>query len=801
MFQRPSFRFYTSLAITLLTPVAMSAQEFALEHRLHRSGEAEVTQSDYARAEALLGWNARGLVTGNQVTPRWLPEDGRGRFWYRNRRVGGFEFILVDPTTGTREHAFHHPRLAAALSEATGEAFEPWHLPFETLAFNRGLDAVRVQTDDSTTWSCEISTYACERWAGDVESPVDAAVAPNGGWWALERDDNLWLRDLVTGESRALTTDGNGDVGWANHPEYRDLVTHERQGIPRPPVVAWSPDSRWILTHRLDERGVEPFHLLETRTGRPLLHSYRYPIPGDSVLPRFALFAFNVDSAERVRLDTDPMHMVDVTCCGPLQDSVWKTVQWSSDSQEVFFTRMDRGYQEVELLVAEPSTGEVRRVLHERSSTWLELNVGSSTIPNWRPVAQGAQVIWFSQRDGWGHLYRYEVSSGRLLNRITEGPWTVNDVLHLDESGPGGGWVYFTATGREEGEDPYHRHLYRVRLDGSGLEHLTPESADHDVKISPSGQWIVDTYSTPTSEPVTILRGADGREIRTLEEADFSELLATGWRWPWPFTVKARDGVTDIHGYLYLPSDFDSTRSYPVVDYIYPGPQSGAIGFRQAAVDPGGHPHALAELGFVVFTVDALGLPYRSRAFHQAGYGDLADNGLADHITALRQLALQYSWMDLSRVGIFGHSGGGFSSTRAILEYPEFYRVAVSRAGNHDNRSFGHYWGEKYHGPLASLAEGGDSYDRQANQELAHKLKGKLLLMYGTLDDRVHPNANLLLIDALVDANLDFDLVVLPNRNHGFGSEPYVIRRTWDHLVRHLLGVEPPPYRIRAPTP
>lgn len=799
MLQPPSFQLYSLLAVALLTPLTAAAQESTPHHRAHGSVEGGVDASDYARAEALLGWNARGLVTGNEVVPRWLAADGRERFWYKNRRVGGFEFIVVDPAAGSRDHAFDHPRLAAALSEATGEAFEPWKLP--TLALSEGLEAVRVQTDDSTSWSCQLSTYACEAWTGDVEGPVDEAVAPDGGWSAFERGDNLWVRDRATGEARAVTDDGNSDVGWANHPEYRDLVTHERQSIPRPPVLAWSPDSRWILTHRLDERGVEPFHLVEARIGRPLLHSYRYPIPGDSILPRFELFAFNVESGERVRLNTDPMDMVDVTCCGPLQDSVWKAVRWSPDSQEIFFTRMDRGYQKVELLVAHTSTGEVRQVLQEQSLTWLELNVGSSTLPNWRPVSQGSQVIWFSQRDGWGHLYLYDVASGSLLNRITQGAWTVNDILHVDEAGAGGGWVFFTATGREEGEDPYHRHLYRVRLDGSGLEHLTPEPADHEVKTSPSGSWIVDSYSTRTSEPLTVLRTPDGRQVQVLEEADFSGLLATGWRWPQPFTVKARDGVTDIHGYLYLPADFDSTRSYPVVDYIYPGPQSGAIGFRQASVDPGGHPHALAELGFVVFTVDAIGLPYRSRAFHQAGYGDLADNGLADHVTALTQLALRYSWMDLSRVGIFGHSGGGFSSTRAMLEYPEFYRVAVSRAGNHDNRSFGHYWGEKYHGPLEPLTEGGDSYDRQANQELAHQLRGKLLLMYGTLDDRVHPNANLLLIDALVEANLDFDLVVLPNRNHGFGNEPYVIRRTWDHLVRHLLGSEPPPYRIRAPIP
>jgi dipeptidyl-peptidase 4 len=790
--------FVALLVATALAGPAAARQTAGERTSAGPSARTTITADDYARAEALLGWNIRGLVTGAEVVPRWIAGDARERFWYRNRIAGGFEFILVDPAAGSRRRAFDHVRLASALSLAADTTYEPWKLPFDVIDIDPDRE-LRFATSDSVAWACDLSAWVCRSRDGRVADPVDVDRSPDGTMLAFEREDDLWIRDVTTGEERALTTDGDADVGWANHPEYRDYVTHTRNGIPRPPIVAWSPDSRRILTHRLDERGVERVGLWATGTGRGEVYSWRYPLPGDSLVPRFELFVFDPAAAERVRIDLPPIDMVDATCCGPMQDTVWKAVRWSPDGNEIFITRMERGHRAVELLVADPVSGNVRTVLRESARTWVELNPGTSTVPNWRPVAGGDQVIWYSQRDGWGHLYRVEVAGGQILNRITEGAWAVNDLLHVAEEAPGSGWVYFTATGRVEGRDPYYRHLYRARLDGSGIELLTPEDADHDVRMSPSGRWIVDTRSTRTSEPVTVLRAADGREVMVLEEADFSALLARGWSWPRPFTVKARDGATDLYGMLYLPAGYDPAGSYPVVDYIYPGPQVGPIGFRQADPAPGGDPHALAQLGFFVFTIDAMGTPYRSKAFHDAYFGDLADNGLPDHVTAIRQLGLEYPAMDLDRVGIFGHSGGGFSSTRAILRYPEFFKVAVSRAGNHDNRSFGYYWGEKYHGLVADVQDGGDSYDTQANQNIADRLVGKLLLMYGTLDDRVHPNANLLLIDALIDANIDFDLVVLPNRNHGFGSEPYVIRRTWDHLVRHLHGVEPPRYRILGP--
>jgi dipeptidyl-peptidase 4 len=480
---------------------------------------------------------------------------------------------------------------------------------------------------------------------------------------------------------------------------------------------------------------------------------------------------------------------VNTTCCWLATDTIVKDVRWGSGSDEVFFTAGQRDFKRLRLVAADTRTGEARVVLTETSPTFVETNLNSGGVPNWRPINGNREVVWFSERDGWGHLYLYDARSGELKNRITSGPWVVSDLLHVDEAGR---WVYFTAVGREAGRDPYFRHLYRVRLDGSGLQLLTPEDADHQVSISPSGRYILDNHSRRGSGPRTVVRRPDGALVREIQRADLRPLLATGWSYPEPFTVKARDGVTDLHGLLYRPSNFEPGRKYPIIDYIYPGPQVGSVGTRSFTTSAGGHAHALAELGFLVVQVDAMGTPLRSKAFHDSYYGNMADNGLQDHVVAIKQLAARHPFIDLDRVGIYGHSGGGFSSTGAMLRFPDFFKVAVSTAGNHDNRSYDYTWGEKYHGLLTRNADGSDSFDSQSNWRIADQLRGKLLLMYGTLDDNVHPTATLLLIDELMKHDKDFDLIVLPNRNHSFTDEPYVIRRTWDYFVEHLLGVEPP---------
>jgi len=499
-----------------------------------------------------------------------------------------------------------------------------------------------------------------------------------------------------------------------------------------------------------------------------------------------------VDGGGSVKLDQDPLPGDFAS-----SDTIWANVKWSDDGTQLYYTAQPRDFKTLELRVASVATGATRTIISESGPTLREATLSLGSPPNWRLLSGGNEVLWFSERDGWGHLYRLDANTGEVLNRVTEGPWLVYDVLHVDEDS---GWVYFLGMGREPERDPYFRQLYRARLDGSATELLTPEDADHNVTVAPSGSLFLDRYSRRDKAPVTVLRSAGGAITQTVEQADISDLLATGWQPPTAFTAKGRDGVTDVYGYLYFPTDFDSTKTYPVVDYVYPGPQVGPVLWRSFYLGGWAAEFSLPELGFVVFTIDAMGTPWRDKSFHDAYYQNMGDNGLPDHISALKQLAVTYPQLDLDRVGIFGHSGGGFASTDAILRHPDFFKVAVSGAGNHDNRAYYNAWGERYHGLLVEDDQGGDNYDSQANQNLAANLQGKLLLSYGTLDDNVHPNGTLRVIEELIKHNKDFDLMVFPNRNHGHAGDPYSIRRTWDYFVEHLLGATPPrEYELKGP--
>jgi dipeptidyl aminopeptidase/acylaminoacyl peptidase len=464
----------------------------------------------------------------------------------------------------------------------------------------------------------------------------------------------------------------------------------------------------------------------------------------------------------------------------------WADVEWYPDASHVAFVSSSRDHKEARLRVANASTGEVRDVLEEIVATQYESGEGGI---NWRVLPASNEVIWFSERSDWGNLYLYDLATGELKHPITTGEGPVLDIVRIDETSR---TLWFMGAGREPGRDPYFQHLYRVSLDGGQPRLLTPENANHSITVSPDGRFFVDTWSTPDSPPVTVVRELDdGDRVMTLEEADISRLRATGWTPPIPFTVKARDGVTDLHGLMYRPTDFDSTRSYPILNYLYPGPQSGSVGSRSFSAARSDK-RAIAELGFIVVEVDAMGTPTRSKSFHDAYYGDMGDNGLPDQITMIEQLAARHSWMDVDRVGIWGHSGGGFAAADAIMRYPDFYKVAVSQAGNHDNRLYEDDWGERYHGLLVEHPDGTTNYDNQANQLLAPNLRGKLLIAHGTLDGNVPPYSTLIVVNELIRHNKDFDLIMFPNRRHGFGNEPYMMRRRWDYFVKWLMGAEPP---------
>jgi dipeptidyl-peptidase 4 len=623
--------------------------------------------------------------------------------------------------------------------------------------------------------------YTCERPATELERVTNAVMSPEGRWAAFRRDHDLWIRDMSTQGEVRITQDGTERYGYAT----------DNEGWRRSdrPAVTWSRDGTKLLTYRLDERGVGEMHPLEMTQTRPRLHSWPYALPGDSVVPLHEWMVVDMSTRTARPLRTPPDHQRSTSCCGRLRGDAIADTEWSPDGRTVAFASVSRDYASVALRVADVATGVVRTVLEERNEPYFESSGGGRGVPNWRILYDRDEVLWYSARNGTGHLYLYDLRTGRLKNAITSGDWQVVDVLHVDERA---GVVWFTATGRERNRDPYYRHLYRARLSGRGLTLLTPEDADHVVSMSPDGQYFTDTFSTVTHPPVTVLRRTDGRLVATLEQADVSALAATGWAPPIPFTGLARDGVTELRGVMFRPSDFDPSRRYPIVNHIYPGPQVGSVGPRTFSASRRGNAQALAELGFIVVQIDGLGSPLRSLSFQAYYYGDIGDNGLEDQIAVMRQLAAEHPWIDLSRVGIYGHSGGGFATAAAMLQHSDFFHVGVASAGNIDNRGYTYYWGEKWQGLLVRNEDGTDSYTNQSVQLDAANLRGRLLLAYGTMDNNVHPNMTHLLIDELIRANRDFDLIVMPNRNHGFANEPYFMRRTWDYFVEHLRGERPP---------
>ena len=738
-------------------------------------------QVNYSNAEQLLGWHASTKLQNHEVDPNWI--HGEDRFWYRVARAEGHEFMLVDPDRSERRPAFDNERLASAMSMAADTAYDPVRLPFETFDYlDEELRSIRIRVDDQR-FECDVQQYDCT--VGDTipRSDESFVMSPDSTREAFVHEHDLWVRSVENGDSIRLTQDG--EEYWTyglRAPRAND----QKSGDPQEPSLRWSPDSRYIAVQRWDEREVEHMPMYSITSIRPQGFTYPYALPGDSIYPIGALHVVDVEAGanRRVEIDPDPAFM----SWASNQDSTWTT-----DSQRVRILTTERGHRHAQLVEVDAATGDHQVLAVESQPTFVDL--AHRGPPNW--YAGQRDVIWFSQRDGWGHLYRYD-RDGNLVNRITRGAWLAGHMMHVDEDRQR---IYFTAWGREADRHPYYTHFYRVNFDGSGLELLTPEDADHDIQVSPSGRYFIDARSTAHDAPIITLRSTEnGNTVLTLEEADISGVEALGWTPPEIFRVKARDGVTDIYGLLHKPSHFDPDERYPVVNYIYPGPQIGSVGSWGWGLGTRGNVRALAELGFIVLQIDHMGSPFRSKSFHDEYYGDMSDHGLPDHVAALRQLGSARPYMDLDRVGIYGHSGGGFASTAAILQYPDVFHVAVSTAGNHDNRRYGIHWGEKYQGLLErDTIQETDNYESQANQNYAEKLEGKLFLMTGDMDDNVHPAMTYKVAHALIEANKDFDFLILPDRAHGL-NEPYVIRRTWDYFVKHLRGEEPPhEYVIRRP--
>ncbi|MEO7218522.1 MAG: DPP IV N-terminal domain-containing protein [Gemmatimonadaceae bacterium] len=743
-------------------------------------GDAQDMRATYERAARFLPNALDSLVLHSDVQPHWLHDSSR--FWYRTRSEAGKRFMLVDPARGTRDPAFDHDRLAAALQAATHTPITGAALPFDSIAFVSDDAVLRVRLKDQQ-WSCDIAAYRCAADAGDSTSADSATAAqvrsPDGRWLAFLRHHDLYIRSTHTGEEIRLTSDGAQDYDYVGAlPSPIAMIRAGRQDIAQPVAAVWSPDSRRILTYRMDRRSAQRLSLVQNvppKGVRPITFTYVYALPGD----------VGVAQAEPVIVDIMRRRMTPVAV-DPVPQLYYggPSFRWAKSSDRVWFSDMSRGDKRMRLYEIDAATGRAQVLLADSADTQVNPFTRMLAV-----VGDGREFVWASERDGWNHLYLLDKATGKT-RQLTRGNWVVRELLGVDEAAR---VVYFTAGGREPGRDPYLRHVYRVNLDGSGITLLTPEDADHAATLSPDKRWLVDSYSRVDLPPVAVLRlAADGHVVRELEHADISRLQKLGWTTPERFAAKARDGKTDIYGVIWRPSNFDSTRKYPVIEQIYTGPH----GFHtpksfQAGASrtwPGDqHIRPLAELGFIVVMVDGLGTGGRSKAFRDYSYRNLGDGGIDDHISWMRSVATRYSSLDLTRVGIFGHSAGGYDSMHAMLTHPQFYKVAVSTSGNHDQRLDKASWNEAWMGfPVDSV------YAAQSNVTMAPLLQGKVLLMGGDLDENVPPAAMLQLVNALIKANKNFDMLTVPNRNHGLDDDPYVIRRRWDYFVEHLMGATPP---------
>ena len=697
-----------------------------------QTGDKKVfTAADYDQATKFLGSRTSKLVDRNIISPIWMKD---GRFWYSVNISSGREYVLIDPTSGNRKTA---PDLKSLVPDA----------PAEKVQNNRRFISTEI-------------------------------LSPDKKKAAFIKDWNLWVRDEATKKETQLTVDGVKDFGYAT-----DNAGWKKS---ESPILLWSPDSKKIASFQQDQRHVSDMFLVSTNTGTPKLSSWKYPLPVDSDIIRIQRVIIEVDNAKLIRfkMPPDPRRGTlcdDIACSGSFDDN-----EWNPDASQLAFVSTSRDHKVENMRIADAQTGEVKDLFEEKVVTQYESGRGKI---NWHFLPSSNEFIWYSERDDWGHIYLYDATTGKLKNQVTRGNFVVTQLLKTDEKNR---VLFFEANGKEKDRDPYFSHFYRVDFDGRNLQLLTPEDGNHDISLSPDGKYFTDNYSTPDVPAISVLRDMHGKLILTLEKADISRLTATGWKAPENVKVKSRDGKWELYGLVFTPSTLDKTKKYPVVNYIYPGPSGGAVGSRSFASSRGDN-QALAELGFVVVVIDGTCNPGRSKSFHDICYGNMEDNTLEDQISGLKQLALTHPYMDLERVGIWGHSGGGFASAAAMFRFPNFYKVGISESGNHDNRNYEDDWGERYIGLLVKGERGRSNYDGQANQNFASKLKGKLMLAHGAMDDNVPPYNTYLVVDALIKANKDFDLVIFPNARHGYGADGlYMMRRRWDYFVRYLLGGEPP---------
>ncbi len=723
------------------------------------------TIEDYQRADALQE-RCRGLVLNKEIRPTWFA--GGGKFWYRKELAdGGKRFMVVDAEAAVVRPAFDHAKLAGALREIAGGQHSGEKLPFDWIDLVDDCNSVEFEVDNGR-YRCDLRTYRCEK-TGEATRPQlrgDAQgrrprtdsrrpdtgrfLSPDGCWEALIREHNLYIR--ATQDSREFRLSHDGEP---NHSYSRPV---------------WSPDSNAVVAHRTQDGDHKLVYVIESSPkegGRAVMRSYPYDLPGDK-LDTFEMRLFDVRTKEQTRIDVEPVDFE-----GPPR------LRWAPDGGSFTFSKTDRGHQRVRVFRVDVRAGDVHTLIDERSDTFINQWWDGGVDP--RYLDKSREIIWPSERHGYRHLYLYDGQAGGLKNRITKGRWVVRGYGQIDEAAR---TIEFMASGRRKDRDPYLIQYYRVNFDGTGMVCMTPGHGNHRVQFSPDRRYLIDTYSRVDMPPVHELRrAADGKLICRLGKADASALYAIGWRAPEPFVAKGRDGQTDIFGIIHRPMNLDESKKYPVIEDIYAGPHGSFV--PKSWSDYHGA-QSLAELGFIVVQIDGMGTNNRSKAFHDVCWKNLGDSGFPDRIAWIRSAAEKHSYMDLTRVGIYGTSAGGQSAARGVLAFGDFYKAAVASCGCHDNRMDKASWNEQWMGyPV------GPHYEEQSNITQAHRLTGRLLLMVGELDNNVPPESTYRLVDALIKAKKEFELVVLPGQGHTSGGE-YGQRKRRDFFVKHLQGVDPP---------
>lgn len=728
---------------------------------LNAAGQGQI--EDYRRADNATRLFQNKVYNGN-VRPNWI--EGTSLFWYENLTPAGRSFIMADAAKRTKNEAFDQVRFARSFETVTGTRAEPGRLPIRNMEFAKDARSFTFEYNNNN-YTCYLRNYSIVKgdsvrqagarrsgsdwvWGTPDELRSPPVPSPDRKWTAFIKDYNVYIRSEADRKEYKLSHDGGlGEYYSAN--------------------IRWSPDSRKLMTARIRPAEKHMIHYIESSPIdqlQPKYSTYEYRKPGDAIPQSFPQ-VFDVETRSHIEVDRA---MID-------NQYSLGSYRWAPDGRSFTFEYNKRGHQVYQVIRVDATTGSHTIIVNETSPTFIDYSGKKYRYD----IQKTNELIWASERDGWNHLYLYDSQSGKVKNQITKGEWVIRGVLHVDDDAR---QITFQASGREPG-DPYLIHVYRINFDGTGLRKLTDGDGTHEVFFSPDRKYFVDSWSRMDLPPVAVLRNAsDGSLVMELEKADISELLTTGWQMPEVFQSVARDGKTDIWGIIIRPSNFDPRKTYPVIEYIYAGPHSSHVpkNFRPYI----GSMHPLAELGFILVQIDGLGTSNRSKAFHDVCWKDLKDAGFPDRIIWMKEAAKKYPYMDLERVGIFGTSAGGQNSAGALLFHPEFYKVAVSSCGCHDNRMDKIWWNEQWMGwPV------GPEYAESSNTENAYRLKGKLLLINGEMDANVDPASTTQFVNALIKANKDFDYLLVPGMGHSSGGD-YGERRRRDYFVKHLLGVEPP---------